>query len=687
MMKLFAIPLLAAAIYSPTVVSADEYNHRYKDSDHVDLWVNKIGPYANPQEAYEYYVLPYCAPDTRHHPNNEGGSWNALKAHSIGERLGGHALRHSGHDLIYPGATPSQTGVLETCTTAPLTVDQVKLFATAAEDQWFYQMYVDDLPVWGMVGEMLPDLDAAKGEHFGNDLSHLEEAVAKHSENGGEFKPYVYTKRTLHVSYNADRIIKVDLTSEPSSLVEVKSGASLKFELDVQWAKTTTPFHSRFDRYLDHAFFKHQIHWFSIFNSFMMVLFLMGLVALILLRTLRKDYARYNLTNTATMGGARSGDVEEGESDAEEDEDGKPLMKEHQSNSPHITGVEDSGWKQVHGDVFRAPKFLPLLAAILGTGWQVVTLVMGVVLFAVAGPLHGEVHEERGKVLTASLVFYSLSSVVAGYASGSYFKLYYATTPAGRSKAAATTSGVGGATQWQLTMVLTVLLLPTIMGVVLFVLNGLALLYGTIYYIPFLVLLKVFFLWVFVSVPLCILGTLLGRHAKLGGNKSQPFPCRVNAIPRPIPEDTPWYGVPANLIPFAGLLSFGSIFIELYYILTSLWNYKFYHVYGFLLGVYAILCLVVCMTTIIVVYFCLNSENYLWQWTAFYSGGSTALYVFLYSIYYFVFKTSMHGLVQTSFYFGYMMLISLGMGTLCGTLGHWAANKFVRKIFENVKVD
>jgi hypothetical protein len=35
-----------------------------------------------------------------------------------------------------------------------------------------------------------------------------------------------------------------------------------------------------------------QIHWFSIFNSFMMVMFLTGLVAIILMRTLRKDYAR-----------------------------------------------------------------------------------------------------------------------------------------------------------------------------------------------------------------------------------------------------------------------------------------------------------------------------------------------------------------------------------------------------------
>jgi len=671
-MKKEVLPLLAATLG----VGADEYNHRYKEGDRVDLWVNKVGPYANPQEAYEYYTLPYCAPDTRHHPKNENGSFNALKAHSIGERLGGHALRHSGHDLKYPSvSTQPEMGILETCTTEPLSAGQVEHFARAADDQWFYQMYVDDLPVWGMVGEMLPDLEAAKGEKFGSDLSHLEEAVAQHEENKGEFKPYVYTKRTLQVSYNRDRIIKVDLTSQPSSLSEVKLGVALKFELDIQWVETHTPFHSRFDRYLDHAFFKHQIHWFSIFNSFMMVLFLMGLVALILLRTLRKDYARYALNR-----GRR--DVEEGDIEDEDEYDGKV----HSTDTRLSTGVEDSGWKQVHGDVFRAPKCLPLLAAVLGTGWQVVTLVMGVVLFAVAGPLHGEVHEERGEVLTAMLVFYSLSSIVAGYVSGSYFKLYFATSPRARNKTDVM-PGVGGATQWQLTMALTVLLLPSILGVVLSTLNGIALFYGTIYYIPFLVLLKLFFLWVFVSVPLCILGTLLGRHAKLSGKNCDPFPCRVNAIPRPIPDDVPWYGVPANLIPFAGLLSFGSIFIELYYILTSLWNYKFYHVYGFLLGVYAILCLVVCMTTIIVVYFCLNSENYQWQWTAFYAGSSTSLYVFLYAIYYFVFKTSMHGIVQTSFYFGYMMLISLGMGTLCGTLGHWAANKFVKIIFQNVKVD
>ena len=41
------------------------------------------------------------------------------------------------------------------------------------------------------------------------------------------------------------------------------------------------------------VFYIMQIHWFSIFNSFMMVIFLTGLVSMILMRTLRNDYAKY----------------------------------------------------------------------------------------------------------------------------------------------------------------------------------------------------------------------------------------------------------------------------------------------------------------------------------------------------------------------------------------------------------
>jgi transmembrane 9 superfamily member 3 len=656
-----------------------------------------VGPYANPQEAYEYYTLPYCAPDTKHHPTTDGGTgkFNEWKFQSIGEHLGGHRLRHSGHDITFDTSADKT----ESCTTKPLSADDATKFSQAIQHRWFYQMYLDDLPVWGMVGELLPSDEKAvqaimAGKPEKDDLSRLDHV--QDVNDLGELVPYVYTTRNLMIKYNKDQIVQVDLESEPTSLMKVEAGVAYSFTLHISWKETTVDeFHSRFNRYLDHDFFKHPIHWFSVFNSFMMVLFLMGLVALILLRTLKKDYARYGIVNDLEDGGVGPG----GERDGlmmDEDSEGK-------GHGPD-KHTEDAGWKQVHGDVFRAPIFLPFFASLLGTGWQLVVLTLSVILFAVLGPLHGEVHEERGEILHSVIVCYSLSSIVAGYQSGKFFKMYYPTTTAAR-RAAAGGSGSNSSqapktSQWQLVMLMTVLMLPVVTVSVMFVLNTVSLIHGTINTIPFLVILKLFFIWVFISVPLCVVGTMIGRHtlgAATGSlsssmpNKSagplDHFPCRVNAIPRPIPEDVPWYGKPIGLIPLAGLLSFGSIFIELYYVLTSLWNYKFYHVYGFLLGVYAILTVVVGMTSIIVVYFCLNAENYLWQWTAFGSGASTAGYVFLYGIYYYIFKTQMHGFLQFTFYFGYMILIALNLGILCGTLGHGAASKFVRAIFQNVKVD
>ena len=97
-----------------------------------------------------------------------------------------------------------------------------------------------------------------------------------------------------------------------------------------------------------------QIHWFSIFNSFMMVIFLTGLVSMILLRTLRADYARYT-----------------------RDDDDLEALERDMS--------EESGWKLVHGDVFRPPKYLEVLAALVGTGVQLALLVLFVILITIAG--------------------------------------------------------------------------------------------------------------------------------------------------------------------------------------------------------------------------------------------------------------------------------------------------------------
>ncbi len=46
---------------------------------------------------------------------------------------------------------------------------------------------------------------------------------------------------------------------------------------------------------------------------------------------------------------------------------------------------EESGWKLVHGDVFRPPRRLELLSALLGTGVQLALLALAVILITIAG--------------------------------------------------------------------------------------------------------------------------------------------------------------------------------------------------------------------------------------------------------------------------------------------------------------
>jgi transmembrane 9 superfamily protein 3 len=145
----------------------------------------------------------------------------------------------------------------------------------------------------------------------------------------------------------------------------------------------------------------------------------------------------------------------------------------------------------------------------------------------------------------------------------------------------------------------------------------------------------------FVIFPLTLVGTVIGKNISGAPN----FPCRVNAVPRPIPEKR-WFMEPLMISILGGILPFGSIFIEMYFILTSFWAYKIYYVYGFILLVLAILSTVTICVTIVCTYFLLNSEDYRWHWTSFLSAASTAGYVYIYSIYYFLFKTRMYGLFQ-----------------------------------------
>lgn len=573
--------LIFSLVYA---VLADEHDHNYKDGDEVVLWMNTIGPYSNRQETYSYFSLPFC----------KGTKENIEHYHeTLGEALLGVELEYSGLDIRFKVNQPKT----EYCKKY-FNVDDFDAMSFAIAHNYWYQMYMDDLPLWALVGEV----DSSDPTTF-----------------------IFYSHKKFEIGYNGEQIVDINITAEGKTTL--KSNREVSFTYEIIWKKSEISFENRFDKYLDPTFFQHRIHWFSIFNSFMMVIFLVGLVWMILLRTLNKDYARYH----------KDMDLESEDGDLS----------------------DDYGWKQVHGDVFRPPMFPLLFSSFIGTGYHLLIVMFVTISLAILS----EFYTERGSLLSATIFIYAICAPVNGYAGGSMY------------------SRVGGK-NWIKQMVVSAFLFPSMISTIALSVNAVAIYYHASRAIPFTTMLAIVCICAFVILPLNFLGTVLGRNLKGVAD----IPCRINVVPRPIP-DKKWFLEPWFIVIVAGFLPFGSIFIEMYFIFTSFWAYKIYYVYGFMLLVAVILMIVTACVTIVSTYFLLNAEDYRWRWCSFLAGGSVSVYVYLYALYYFFFKTKMYGFFQTMFYFGYMGLFSMALGILCGTVGYMSTASFIHKIYSRIKLD
>ncbi|XP_020632629.1 transmembrane 9 superfamily member 2-like isoform X1 [Orbicella faveolata] len=379
---------------------------------------------------------------------------------------------------------------------------------------------------------------------------------------------------------------------------------------------------SRWDYILD-SMPHTKIQWFSIMNSLVIVLFLSGMVAMIMLRTLHKDIARYNQMDSA--------------------EDAQ----------------EEFGWKLVHGDVFRPPKKGMLLSVMLGCGTQIFIMVFFTLVFACLGFLSPA---NRGALMTCALVLFVCLGSPAGYVSARIYKM------------------VGGEL-WKTNVLLSAFFFPGLMFGIFFLLNLVLWAEGSSAAVPFTTLLALLTMWFGISVPLTFLGAYLGF-------KKKPIeqPVRTNQIPRQIPDQSIYTRAGPGII-MGGVLPFGCIFIQLFFILNSIWSHQIYYMFGFLFVVCLILLLTVSETTILLCYFHLCAEDYHWWWRSFLTGGCTAVYFFLYSIHFFVTKLTITGTASTFLYFGYTLIMVLIFFLFTGTVGFFACFFFVRKIYSIVKVD
>ena len=319
---------------------------------------------------------------------------------------------------------------------------------------------------------------------------------------------------------------------------------------------------------------------------------------------------------------------------------------------------EESGWKMCHGDVFRAPEHSVLFTIIVSTGFQLFLMGGGTLVIALLGFLNPQ---SRGSLLSALISCYVFVGFFAGVLGARLLKYF-------------------NQQSWRNAFAIGIFL-PGVSMTCYILLNFIQWAAHASSAVPISTLLSLFCLWLCCSIPLTIMGAQVGfRQGALRD------PCRVHGVARLIPATK--NSVPLWVTPLiAGAVPFGAGFIELLFVLTSVWQGRVYYAFGFLSIAVSIVTLCMAEASIALTYFRLTAENYHWWWPTLMSGFSTGLFVFLYTCYFLFTSLPIRHIPSVLLYLGYMGMASAIVGIMMGSVAFLASYAFIRRIYSSIKVD
>ncbi|KAM6553219.1 hypothetical protein CsatB_013981 [Cannabis sativa] len=627
------------------------YPHKYVDGDYLNVKVNSLTS-IDTEMPFSYYSLPFCKP-----PEGVKDS-----AENLGELLMGDRIENSPYKFkMYKNESD-----IFLCKSEALSPDHFKILTKRIDEMYQVNLILDNLPAirytqkegytlrWTgyPVGVKVKDSyyifnhlkfkvlvheyeDANMARVMGTgDAAEVIPTIAKGDEVPG-YMVVGFEVIPCSIMHNADSVknLKIyekypsPIKCDPTSVsVPVKEGQPIVFTYEVEFEKSDIKWPSRWDAYLKMEGSK--VHWFSILNSLMVITFLAGIVLVILLRTVRRDLTRYE----------------------ELDKEAQAQMNE-----------ELSGWKLVVGDVFRAPSHPALLCIMVGDGVQILGMAVVTILFAALGFMSPA---SRGTLITGMLFFYMILGIVAGYVAVRLWR----------------TIGCGDSKGWVSVSWRAACFFPGIAFLILTTLNFLLWGSHSTGAIPFSLFVILLLLWFCISVPLTLVGGYFGAKAP-----HIEFPVRTNQIPREIPPQK----YPSWLLVLgAGTLPFGTLFIELFFIMSSIWMGRVYYVFGFLFIVMILLVVVCAEVSLVLTYMHLCVEDWKWWWKSFFASGSVAIYIFLYSVNYLIFDLkSLSGPVSATLYLGYSLFMVLAIMLATGTVGFLSSFWFVHYLFSSVKLD
>jgi hypothetical protein len=321
---------------------------------------------------------------------------------------------------------------------------------------------------------------------------------------------------------------------------------------------------------------------------------------------------------------------------------------------------EETGWKLVHADVFRFPSNVNLIAAILGNGVHLLSLIFCILVLALLGLYYSEY--SYNAMYTSLIIVYTLTTGISGYVSGNYYKQF-------------------GGERWVNNVLLTTLIFAGPVFVIWAVLNTIAISYESSAAFQFKTIAGILALYLLVSFPLQLIGAITAK------NFGKPFeaPCRTKKVPREIPPSV-WYKSGFVQVFVAGFLPFSAIYIELYYVFVSIWGQFTYTPFPIVFLVFVILIMVTSCITIAMIYLMLSQENHKWWWRSIICGGASSFFIYGYSFFYY-YESQMQGLLQTAFYFGYVLIACYGFFMMMATVGFISSLTFVKRIYRVIKCD
>jgi hypothetical protein len=274
--------------------------------------LSKYSPFNNPTETYRYYSLPFCrthadqdeheaaiedelansgsgGTDTDEEDEEGFGSImaSATARRIMGDRVG--AERHKqrlGESIVGDRreTSPYELSFQDDiewrllCKTTLGTKELTK-FKEAIHNNYFFEMFIEDLPMWGYIGDV-EDEDAILGETEGS-------------------RTYLFPHLHYKIGTNNAQIVSVVVTTERDRRVDitnVNKPTTVQFSYSVEWFEDhELPWKMRMTRYADSRFLpgSFEIHWLSIINSFVLVLLLTAFLTIILMRVLKNDFSRY----------------------------------------------------------------------------------------------------------------------------------------------------------------------------------------------------------------------------------------------------------------------------------------------------------------------------------------------------------------------------------------------------------